>query len=153
MYLLNVEGAMLCAEYEKDNEQTAFHRKWIHRDSEPNSEEGGEILEVKLNTSESKDNLREVWVVIYGTPRQIVWTIQNNLPMAKLETVAILQHLNTVDAEQPTMLTYLLEEPFHVVRHSPLYQVLRSCQRAIVADLFDRKVENVHIVKSIPFLA
>lgn len=147
MYFLSVEGALLSAEYEKGIGETEFRRISLHQDSEPNPEEGGEILEAKMKTSESKDNLREVWVVLYGTPRQIIWTIQNNLPMAKLETDAILRHLDTVGSEQPTILTYLLEEPYHVVRHSPLYRELRSCHQAVVADLFGRKAKEVHVLK------
>lgn len=146
MYFLSVEGALLCAEYEKERGQNEFRRVYLHQDSEPNPKEGGEILEAKMKSSENKDNLREVWVVLYGTPRQIIWTIQNNLPMAKLETDAILRHLDTVGAEQPTMLTYLLEEPYHVARHSPLYRELRSCQQAIVADMFGRKAKEVHVL-------
>ena len=71
MYFLSVEGALLCAGYEKERGQNEFRRVYLHQDSEPNPKEGGEILEAKMKSSENKDNLREVWVVLYGTPRRI----------------------------------------------------------------------------------
>ena len=143
MYYLSIEGAYKYAEYQKSNDSALFQRIAF----EPNGEDGmNECLDVCIYNDENKNNLRVNWVVLHGTPRDIVQFICDYMPMAKLEHDRIFNFLDTVGAEDVVTFTYLMAEPYHVVENSPMFQELRKCQQYVVADFLELPSEQVKVL-------
>ena len=148
MFTVYVEGVSRYGEFTLDGEDTLTRTSL--EIEEPMKDGGGDVLEVSICDSESADNLKQAWMVLWGTPREIVRVIDEEYPMAKMETDAIFNYLDTLDPNDTSVqfLAYsVTKTESQVIRGSALYKKLRQLLLPVVASLFERPEIDVMVLR------
>lgn len=101
------------------------------------AEEKNDCLSWVIIDPQNGSNLEENWIVLHGKPWQIVWTIDNRYPMAKLMTNPIFDYLDTVGKDDIVTLAYPVEEPSFLIKRSLLHRAMRSSAEDVICDLFE----------------
>lgn len=107
----------------------------------------GDVLEVSIAEIDGPSNLKDVWMVLWGTPSDIVRTIELEYPMAKMETEVIFNSLDQEDENDEVIYTYpVTRVSSRVIKGSSMFKAMRQYQRQIVAELFNATELEVNLL-------
>lgn len=107
----------------------------------------GDVLEVHISDRDSPSNMTVAWIVLWGDKVDIIETIQEKIPMAKLETEAIFDAFKEDELETSVCYTYPLDKAMtHIMKKSKTYQSLCAAQRSIVASMWGLEADQVRVL-------
>lgn len=143
MYKISANGIFRFAKYEIDNEKKTFKRTYLDIMEDENDK--SDVITVVLSDENTNDTLKSIWLLLYGKPRDIVKSIREDYQMAILESNAIFDILDKVDAEETIALTYITSKHSNVIKNTEMYRTLASCQKGIISSMYDIDEKNIYL--------
>lgn len=146
LYNFRILGKSFGAEYVFNTDSNQM-RMTAHSADKPGAKkEISGCYSVVVKNSKNLDQIRERWIVMHGTPTEIVQTIETKWSVAKLEADMIFDYLDTVEANEVVTFMYLLDEPSPVVKQSHIYKATRLCQSHMLGKLIGVDAKDIRFL-------
>ena len=145
MHIITIQGRTRYAEfiYNSSTKRLSRSMKLVKEADVPR----GDQLTLTINEGIVNSNLVEKIAFVYGTPAEIVETVNSTMPVMKLVSEPLFSILDHTLETRKIAILYIPYVPSSVIQRSNIYQVLQGCRAAAVASMFDLDQEDIKIVR------
>ena len=109
-------------------------------------ESDGEKITFTIRDEETGTYIERTFISLYGTPREIVSLIDEDFPIAKIESDRIFAQLDHTDLDEKVCIVYSPNPNSRVILRSAIYRTLMASVSAIISDAFKIPVDDIRLL-------